>query len=272
MDKVVVLTGASSGIGLQSALLLLQKGYKVYAISRKVSTIEALKHPGCISLDCDLSDEGQVRQATKHILSQESQIFALINNAGYGMFGSLEENDLDQAKALFQVNLFSIGLLISLLLPTMRQSTALNPRIINVSSSAGRSTTLFLGWYHASKYALEAYSDCLRAELIAFKVQVVLIEPGAIETKWDQGALGGYAHDKTSPYALECQKASAFYQRIYKSATKPLVVAQSILKALESPHPKTRYLVGKHAHLLVWAKKCLPDKIYDIILRKQILG
>ncbi|WP_104759173.1 SDR family NAD(P)-dependent oxidoreductase [Helicobacter bizzozeronii] len=268
----VVLTGASSGIGLQCALLLLEKGYKLYAISRKVSTLEALQHPNCVRLDCDLSDEAQVKQVVGKILAQDSQISALINNAGYGLLGSLEEHSLEQAKALFQVNLFSIAQLTSLLLPTLRQNTHLSPKIINVASSAGRSTTLFLGWYHASKYALEAYSDCLRAELIPFGVQVVLIEPGAIETKWDQGTLNAYIPDPKSPYDVECQKASAFYKQTYQRATKPQVIAACILQALQAPRPKTRYLVGKHAHLLVWAKKCLPDRLYDWVVRQKILG
>ncbi|GMB95998.1 SDR family NAD(P)-dependent oxidoreductase [Helicobacter sp. NHP22-001] len=183
----VVLTGASSGIGLECAKMLLQKGYKVYALSRHATQIESLEHPHCVRLDCDLQDEEQIIKATDTILTQEKELFALINNAGYGMFGALEEQPIQEARALFETNLFSVGVLCSRLLPLLRASAGLQasiglaPKIINVASSAGRSTTLFLGWYHASKYALEAYSDCLRAELLGLGVQVVLIEPGRLK-------------------------------------------------------------------------------------------
>ncbi|BCZ17430.1 Short-chain oxidoreductase VdlC [Helicobacter sp. NHP19-003] len=264
----VVLTGASSGIGLECAKMLLQKGYKVYALSRQATKIESLEHPHCVRLDCDLQDENQIARATDMILAQETQLFALINNAGYGIFGALEEQPIEEARALFETNLFSVGVLCSKLLPLLRASVALQPKIINVASSAGRSTTLFLGWYHASKYALEAYSDCLRTELLNLGVQVVVIEPGAIKTKWD----GGLKYSpNSSPYALELQKTHTYFKKVYEKASPAHLVADTILKALESKHPKTRYLVGKKAHLLVWAKALLPDKIYDRILRQEIL-
>ncbi|CRF49092.1 short chain dehydrogenase [Helicobacter heilmannii] len=277
----VVLTGASSGIGLECAKALLQKGYRVYALSRQATGVEDLKHPHCVRLDCDLQDEGQIEKATQTILAQEKELFALINNAGYGIFGALEEQPISQARALFETNLFSVGALCSRLLPLLRASTGLQantgfqastrlaPKIINVASSAGRSTTLFLGWYHASKYALEAYSDCLRAELLGLGVQVVLIEPGAIKTKWDAGLTN--ALRPKSPYALELEKTHAYFQKTYENASPASLVATTILKALESQNPKTRYLVGKKAHLLVWTKALLPDKIYDFLLRKEIL-
>ncbi|BDQ28425.1 Short-chain oxidoreductase VdlC [Helicobacter ailurogastricus] len=271
----VVLTGASSGIGLECAKALLQKGYRVYALSRQATGVEDLKHPHCVRLDCDLQDEGQIEKATQTILAQEKELFALINNAGYGIFGALEEQPIKEARALFETNLFSVGALCSKLLPLLRASAGLQasqrlaPKIINVASSAGRSTTLFLGWYHASKYALEAYSDCLRAELLGLGVQVVLIEPGAIKTKWDAGLTN--ALKPNSPYALELEKTHAYFQKTYENASPASLVATTILKTLESKHPKTRYLVGKKAHLLVWAKALLPDKIYDRILRQEIL-
>ncbi|BEG58125.1 Short-chain oxidoreductase VdlC [Helicobacter sp. NHP21005] len=277
----VVLTGASSGIGLECAKALLQKGYKVYALSRQATKIDSLEHPHCVRLDCDLQDENQIARATDMILAQEKELFALINNAGYGMFGALEEQPISEAKALFETNLFSVGELCSRLLPLLRASAALQastglqasqrlaPKIINVASSAGRSTTLFLGWYHASKYALEAYSDCLRAELLGLGVQVVLIEPGAIKTKWDAGLENTLKPN--SPYALELQKTHAYFKKVYENASPASLVATTILKALESQNPKTRYLVGKKAHLLVWTKALLPDKIYDFLLRKEIL-
>ncbi|WP_199766252.1 SDR family NAD(P)-dependent oxidoreductase [Helicobacter heilmannii] len=271
----VVLTGASSGIGLACAKALLQKGYKVYALSRHATKIESLEHPHCVRLDCDLQDEGQIIKTTDAILTQEKELFALINNAGYGMFGALEEQPINQARALFETNLFSVGVLCSRLLPPLRAntrlraSTRLAPKIINVASSAGRSTTLFLGWYHASKYALEAYSDCLRAELLPLGVQVALIEPGAIKTKWDAGLTN--ALRPKSPYALELEKTHAYFKKAYEDASPASLVANTIIKALESKQPKTRYLVGKKAHLLVWGKALLPDKIYDWILRKELL-
>ncbi|WP_120945645.1 SDR family NAD(P)-dependent oxidoreductase [Helicobacter labacensis] len=269
MPKVVVLTGASSGIGLECARLLLAKGYKLYAISRQVRALKELEHPQCARLDCDLCDNTQLEACAQEILAQEKRLDGVIHNAGRGLFGSLEEQSLEQVKQLFALNLFSIGRLNSLLLSALRTNP--HSKIIHVSSSAGRSISLFLGWYHASKYALEAYSDALRVELVPFKVQVVLIEPGTIESKWGQGAFGAYV-SQPSPYKEELDKSARFYTDVYKHADKPLIVAQCILNALESPHPKTRYLVGKYARLLVWAKRWLPDKLYDAILRRYILG
>ncbi|WP_104729256.1 SDR family NAD(P)-dependent oxidoreductase [Helicobacter felis] len=269
MSKVVVLTGASSGIGLECAHLLLKKGYKLYALSRQVSALKELEHPQCVRLDCDLCDLTQLEACAQEILSKEPYLDGVIHNAGRGLFGSLEEQSLEQARQLFELNLFSIGRLNSLFLGALRANPN-PPKIIHVSSSAGRSISMFLGWYHASKYALEAYSDALRVELVPFGVQVVLIEPGAITTKWGEGAFGAYV-SQPSPYKEELDKSARFYANIYKDADKPLIVAKSILQALENPHPKTRYLVGKYAHLLVWAKKWLPDKLYDTILRKRIL-
>ncbi|WP_240329128.1 SDR family NAD(P)-dependent oxidoreductase [Helicobacter suis] len=264
----VVLTGASSGIGLESTRLLLNKGYKVYALSRKSSTIKELDHPNCTRIDCDLQDQKQIEQAAHFILKQSNVLFALINNAGYGLFGALEEQEIQQAKALFQTNLFGLARLSALLLPKLRTNATLKPKIINVASSAGRSTTLFLGWYHASKYALEGYSDCLRAELLPLGVSVILIEPGAIKTKWDEG-LSEPAFKGV--YAKELEKTHAFFKQVYASASPASEVANTLIKALESPNPKTRYLVGKYAYLLVYGKKFLPDKIYDRFMRWFIL-
>ncbi|WP_104750125.1 SDR family NAD(P)-dependent oxidoreductase [Helicobacter cynogastricus] len=270
MPKVVVLTGASSGIGLECAQLLLKKGYKIYALSRKMSTIKELEHPQCVRLDCDLCDLAQLEACAQEILTQESCLDGVIHNAGRGLFGALEEQPLAQVEQLFALNLFSIGRLNSLLLKALRANSN-SSKLIHVSSSAGRSISMFLGWYHASKYALEAYSDALRVELAPFGVQVVLIEPGAIQTKWGEGAFGAYV-SQPSPYKVELDKSARFYAKTYQSADSPLLVARTILQALESDRPKTRYLVGKYAHLLVWAKKWLPDKLYDTILRKRILG
>ncbi|WP_205439135.1 SDR family NAD(P)-dependent oxidoreductase [Helicobacter suis] len=264
----VVLTGASSGIGLESAHLLLKKGYKVYALSRKSTSMLELDHPNCTRINCDLQDQAQIEQAAHLILKQSDTLFALINNAGYGLFGALEEQSIEQAKALFQTNLFGLARLSALLLPKLRANTTLKPRIINVASSAGRSSTLFLGWYHASKYALEGYSDCLRAELLPLGVSVVLIEPGAIKTKWQEGLI---EPTFKGAYARELEKTHAFFKRIYTNASPANKVANTLLKALKSPNPKTRYLVGKYAHLLVYGKKFLPDKVYDNFMRWFIL-
>ncbi|MFC3847380.1 SDR family NAD(P)-dependent oxidoreductase [Helicobacter baculiformis] len=270
MAKVVILTGASSGIGLECAHLLLKKGYKVYALSRQVSALKELEHPQCVRLDCDLCDLAQLEARAKEILAQETCLDGVIHNAGRGLFGSLEEQDLKQVQDLFMLNLFSIGRLNSLLLGALRKNPN-PPKILHVSSVAGRSISMFLGWYHASKYALEAYSDALRVELAPFKIPVVLIEPGTIQTKWGQGAFGAYV-SQPSPYQEELDRSARFYAKTYQNADPPLLVARAILKALESDRPKTRYLVGRYAHLLVWAKQWLPDKLYDLILRKRILG
>ncbi len=190
--KIVLLTGASSGIGYKTAELLASLDYKVYGAARRVEKMASLSVLGITPIEMDVTDEISINQAVQKIIDQEGRIDVLINNAGYGSYGAIENVTLEEAKRQFDTNLFGVARLVQLVMPYMREQHA--GKIINISSMAGRVTTYMGAWYHATKYALEAFSDALRMEVKPFGVAVVLVEPGGIKTDW--GIISGRASQR----------------------------------------------------------------------------
>ena len=182
MKKVILLTGASSGIGYQTAEILAKEGHVVYGAARRTEKMETLKQFGVKPIYLDVTDEESIKSAIDTIIVNEGCIDVLINNAGYGSYGAIEDVEINEAKMQFEVNLFGLARLVQLVLPHMRKQKS--GRIINISSMGGRLTSYFGGWYHATKYALEAFSDALRMEVADFGIDVLLIEPGGIKTEW----------------------------------------------------------------------------------------
>ena len=182
MKKVILLTGASSGIGYQTAEILAKEGHVVYGAARRTEKMETLKQFGVKPIYLDVTDEESIKSAIDTIIVNEGCIDVLINNAGYGSYGAIEDVEINEAKMQFEVNLFGLARLVQLVLPHMRKQKS--GRIINISSMGGRLTSYFGGWYHAIKYALEAFSDALRMEVADFGIDVSLIEPGGIKTEW----------------------------------------------------------------------------------------
>ena len=182
MKKVILLTGASSGIGYQTAEILAKEGHVVYGAARRTEKMETLKQFGVKPIYLDVTDEESIKSAIDTIIVNEGCIDVLINNAGYGSYGAIEDVELSEANMQFEVNLFGLARLVQLVLPHMRKQKS--GRIINISSMGGRLTSYFGGWYHATKYALEAFSDALRMEVADFGIDVSLIEPGGIKTEW----------------------------------------------------------------------------------------
>lgn len=268
MKKVILLTGASSGIGYQTAESLAKEGHIVYGAARSVEKMENLKKFGVKPIYLDVTDEKSIEDAVNTIIKNESRIDVLINNAGYGSYGAVEDVEISEAKAQFEVNLFGVARLVQLVLPYMRKQKS--GRIINVSSMGGRLTTYFGAWYHATKYALEAFSDALRMEVSDFGIDVSIIEPGGIKTNW-----GNIAADKLANSA----KGGAYEQTALKTAegmkkqysgnmlSNPIVITRAISKAVNSRRPKTRYLIGFMAKPLVFLHTILPDRIFDKIMK-----
>ena len=180
--KVILLTGASSGIGYQTAEHLAKEGHIVYGAARRVEAMEPLKAFGVKPVHLDITDEDSIKQALELIIQNEGRIDVLVNNAGYGSYGAVEDVSIEEAKMQFEVNIFGLARLTQLVLPHMRQQQS--GRIINVGSMGGRLTSYFGSWYHATKYALEAFSDGLRMEVAEFGIDVSIIEPGGIKTDW----------------------------------------------------------------------------------------
>ncbi|GHO51364.1 hypothetical protein KSX_95270 [Ktedonospora formicarum] len=187
--KIALVTGGSSGIGEATALALAQTGYTVYAGARRVERMQRLKECGIRPLALDVTDDESMQSAVSQILASEGHINVLVNNAGYGSYGALEDVPLSEARSQFEVNVFGAARLTQLVLPQMRKQRS--GTIVNITSMGGKIYTPFGSWYHATKFALEAISDCLRIELAPFGINVVVIEPGSIQTEW-----GGIAAEK----------------------------------------------------------------------------
>lgn len=267
--SVVLLTGASSGIGWITSIYLASRGYRVYAVARRLEKLEPLKKYGIRPLFMDLCDENSIQAVVERIIEEEGKIDILINNAGYGVYGAIEDVDLMEAKKQFEVNLFAQARLTQLILPYMRAQR--KGKIINISSVAGKMTLPLGAWYHASKHALEAYSDALRMEVQAFAIDVIIIEPGAIKTPWGLIVgknLQGLAQD--SAYQEMTEKQAKFLLKHYTNnpfLSAPKCVAECIYQAIVANKPKTRYLVGFASKTISLIKSILPDRVFDIMVK-----
>lgn len=270
MDNIVLITGASSGIGKAAAKMLLAGGYKVYAGARRVENLKELEYLGARIMPLDVTDENSLKSFVNAVLESEGRLDILINNAGYGAHGAIEDVPMSEARRQFDVNLFGLARLTQMALPVMRKQGS--GKIVNISSIAGRITMPLAGWYHATKYALEAYSDALRAEVSGFGIKVILIEPGAIKTEWDTVALANLSkYSGAGPYAELAGRLTNKFRAGYRSgAPGPEVVAETILKALRSSRPAARYAVPFQAGLILLLKRLLPDRLLDFAIRAAL--
>ncbi|WRE22897.1 SDR family oxidoreductase [Helicobacter pylori] len=267
-QKVAVITGASSGIGLECTLMLLDQGYKVYALSRHATLCVALNHALCESVDIDVSDSNALKEVFSNISAKEDHCDVLINSAGYGVFGSVEDTPIEEVKKQFSVNFFALCEVVQFCLPLLKNKPY--SKIFNLSSIAGRVSMLFLGHYSASKHALEAYSDALRLELKPFNIQVCLIEPGPVKSNWEKTAFENDER-KDSVYTLDLEKTKNFYSGVYQKALSAKAVAQKIVFLSMSHKIKARYLIGLKTQLLLALYKILPSSWYDSLFRLIVL-
>lgn len=263
----MLVTGASSGLGAQTARLLAARGYRVAGAARRVDLVAEV--PGVVPVHLDLTNETSIAEAVEHAQAECGPIEILINNAGYGEFGSLEETPLTKARRQFEVNVFGLMAMTQLVLAPMRE--ARRGRIVNVSSLAGEFSSPMGGWYHAAKFALEALSDSLRAEVRPFGVDVAVVQPGPVRTAWHDEALG--ALRATSGEGAYAAMADAVIDYHRASQAKPItsevdVVAAAIVRVATMPHPKPRSRVGRGAGTAV-AFSRLPDRVFDAMTRRQ---
>ena len=268
MKKVILLIGASSGIGYQTAENLAKEGHIVYGAARRTEKMETLKQFGVKPIYLDVTDEESIKSAIDTIIGDEGRIDVLINNAGYGSYGAIEDVEISEAKMQFEVNLFGLARLVQLVLPHMRKQKS--GRIINVSSMGGRMTSYFGGWYHATKYALEAFSDALRMEVADFGIDVSLIEPGGIKTDWGIIAADKLANSaKGGSYEKEASKTAEGMKKQYSGnmLSNPIVITKAISKAVNSNRPKAKYLIGFMAKPLVFLHTILPARVFDKIMK-----
>ena len=266
--KVALVTGASSGIGEATALKLRSLGYMVYAAARRLDRMQHLAKSGIKLLAMDVTDDASMQMGINAIIAEAGRIDVLVNNAGYGSYGAVEDVPMDEARAQFDVNVFGAVRLIQLALPGMR--TRRSGTIVNITSMGGKIHTPLGAWYHGSKFALEAISDCLRMELQPFGIDVVVIEPGGIGTEW-----AGIAADKLrqtsgqGPYAVQ---ANAMAQSMAgednrKRLSPPQIIADVIARAATAARPRTRYAIGFGAKPMIFLRRILSDRTFDAMMR-----
>lgn len=267
--KVALVTGVSSGIGEATALELQSLGYTVYGAARRVERMAGLADRGIHTLAMDVTDEASMQAGVEQIIAETGRIDVLVNNAGYGSYGALEDVPLSEARYQFEVNVFGAARLTQLVLPHMREQRA--GKIVNVTSIGGKIYTPLGAWYHATKFALEAISDCLRMEVKPFGIDVIVIEPGGIKTE-----LGGIAADKlrtVSGTGLYADQAAPMAEWMVSDASRrrqspPELIGKTIAKAVTARRPKTRYAVGSGAKPMIFMHSVLPARAFDAFMRR----
>jgi len=261
-------TGASSGIGKSTVLKLLADGHIVYGAARRVGNMEDLVAAGGHAIGMDVCDEKQVVAGVAKIIKEQGRIDSLVNNAGYAVYGSVEDVTLQEARRQFEVNIFGLARITQEVLPHMRQE--MSGTIINVSSMGGKMYTPFGAWYHATKYALEGWSDCLRLELNQFNIKVVIMEPGMTQTEFGDVMLEPLKQrSKGGAYEASVAKLT---QKGSKTIvlSQPSVIADAMADAVVRKNPPRRYLVGAMAKPLVFIRGWLGDSVFDAIMLSNI--
>ncbi|WP_243064967.1 oxidoreductase [Humibacter sp. RRB41] len=262
-----LVTGASSGLGARTAQLLAERGYRVIGAARRVEAIREL--PGVVAVHLDLTDGSSIERAVRTVESEHGPIDVLVNDAGYGEFGSIEETPIESARRQFEVNVFGLAALTGRVIPMMRQAGA--GRIVNVSSLAGEFSSPLGGWYHASKFALEAVSASLRAEVRPFGIDVVSVQPGPVRTPWHDEAMNSLESvSGNGPYREMAAAVAAYHRSTQDTAITSDVdtVAEVIVRAATSRRPRSRYRVGRGSSTAV-ALSRLPDRVFDAMTRRQ---
>jgi short-subunit dehydrogenase len=271
MKKVILITGASSGMGKETALKLIDEGHIVYGAARRVEKMQDLVEKGGHALKMDVTDHETIVKGVEEVIEEQGRIDVLVNNAGYAIYGAVEDTTIEDARRQFEVNLFGLAAITKQVLPVMRKQRS--GRIINITSMGGKIYTPLGAWYHATKHALEGWSDCLRIELKQFGVDVVIIEPGMIATEFgdvlyqpmlDRSGEGPYS--KMANAVADGAKAS--YEK--GGASHASIIANIISKAIRAKKPKTRYAAGKMAKSLMFMRKYFGDRLFDKALLSQI--
>ncbi len=269
--KTALVTGASSGMGKEIAKRLIEDGFKVYVAARNVERMSDLAKLGATTLRLDISKEVEIQHTVDVILEQSGGVDVLVNNAGFGLYGPVEEIGIDEARYQFEVNVFGPARLTQLLLPAMRKKGA--GTIVNITSMGGKVYTLLGSWYHATKHALEGWSDSLRLELAPFGIKVVIIEPGLIETGFgDVASEGLLKRSGTGAYARLSQAVAKTTKDSYGNGrgTDPGVIAGIVSRAVKTNHPRTRYVAGKYAAPMMFVRKWFGDRAFDRVIMSQM--
>jgi NAD(P)-dependent dehydrogenase (short-subunit alcohol dehydrogenase family) len=278
ITRIAVVTGSSSGIGFETALLLARSGFHTYATMRnleKSKNITEIANTEKLPLQVvqlDVNDDRSVKNAIdKIVAAQIKRIDVLVNNAGYGLFGALEDTSIEEIKAQFETNFFGVIRVTQQILPVMRKQNSGGGTIVNVSSVGGRIGVPVLSAYQSTKFALEGLSESMSYELEPFGIRVVIIEPGFIRTNIVNSSTSAEkALDPKSPYFPLMQKVKNYFKSMMENASSsspPEEVAKVILQAITSENPQLRYTVGNDAAAIIQARMNMSDKEF----RKMVI-
>lgn len=269
MKKVILITGASSGMGKVFAQDLAKEGHIVYGAARRTDLLNDLSKKGVLPITLDVTNDESMKSCVQTILDKEGRIDVLVNNAGYGSYGTIEEVSMEEAKRQLDVNVFGLARMTQLVLPGMRKQKS--GTIINIASIGGKIATPFGGWYHASKFAVEGLSDSLRLEVAPFGINVVVIEPGGVKSEWGEIAYENLTKTTTqTAYGEMAEKFKQAFQKAMPKNAEPEVISRLISKAIRASRPKTRYVGGYMAKPALFFRKWVGDRTMDRILLSQL--
>ena len=262
-EKVVLITGTAYGIGKSTAELLIDKGHIVYGGDILVEENLYLNDIGGTALEMDVTNQEHIDKAINQIISEQGRVDVLVNNAGLGVYGAIEDVSMEDIYYQYDVNLFGLARVTKAVLPYMREEES--GLIINISSVLGETYGPLAGWYLSTKHALEGWSDALRVELKEFDIDVVVVQPGAINTNFS---------NVTKTYIDKYRENSA-YKHLYgepitdtgnevlSNQSDPIVIAKVINKAMNARNPKTRYAAGAYSKIGIFLRKIMTDKMFD---------
>jgi NAD(P)-dependent dehydrogenase (short-subunit alcohol dehydrogenase family) len=266
--RVALVTGGSSGIGERAAIRLQEAGFTTYAVARRVDRMQELAEAGVTTFAMDVTDDASMTAGIERIVGEHGRFDVLVNNAGYGSYGAVENVPIDEARRQFEVNVFGLARLIQLVTPQMREQQS--GRIINISSVGGKFYEPMGAWYHATKFAVEGFSDSLRLELAPYGIRVVIVEPGPIRTEWNELAR---AHLVSSSAGTPYERQAEGVRARMESGDGPMmsgpdVVGRKIARAATARRPRSRYPVGRGAGSVVTARRLLPDRAMDAVISR----
>ena len=276
MDKkVVIITGASSGLGYESAKLLAQSGYKVYGGARRVDRMEDLKQYGVVPLSLDVTDQASAEAAVKTVMDAEGRIDVLFNNAGYGSYGAIETVPLEEAQKQIDVNVMGVARMSQLVAPIMRDQKS--GRIIITSSVGGRVTSYLGGWYHVSKWAVESLGNSLRQDLKPFGIYVSILEPSGVKTEW--GAITADHLEeagKGTAYEAISKQVADYYRQMYNGEPGMMMntqenLAKLVKKIVEADKPKSRYQDSMTGKMSILMGRMMSDKFMDNMMMNTVV-
>lgn len=260
--KVILITGASSGIGLRTAIDLAKAGHRVYGGARRTEPMRPIVDADGRALELDVTDDASMQAAVRTVLDAEGRIDVLVNNAGYGLYGAVEDIAIETARRQVETNVVGLARMTQLVMPAMRAQGS--GRIINISSIGGTIHTPLGAWYHGTKFFVEGFTNTMRLEAAPFGIEMILVAPGLIDTGFN--AIVGSGVAQNSGRGAYAGIAGRLAKASVPGGSDPKVISEAIRRAVEDHRPKTIYRAGKYGRLLPWLRRVLPARWFDAMI------